>query len=340
MIKYIDRFKYHYVYKVIHIPTRRYYIGIHSTNNLNDGYMGSGNIIRRMYKKYPQDEFCKEILFFGENRDEILAKEAELVTEDILIADPLILNLDIGGRSGNKTVNKGRFRAKDKYGNTCIITRDDPRYISGELVHVNAGKPHPINKKQMFKDGEYIMVPLEKIEEYKQKGWVLQSKCKGRISPTKNLTHIKKDEKEIMVPTAELQKYLDAGWVRGRIVSPCGGKIMIYKDGIDKYCSGEELQKYLDAGWVKGGRSRNKGLALRVNKETGEYVMLSKDDPRYKDPKYVGVATYNGSPAKGTKYMYKGDITKRISPDDVKKYLSDGWKFGISEVFRLNRRRR
>lgn len=38
--------KYHYFYKITNTINNKYYYGVHSTDNLNDGYMGSGTVIR------------------------------------------------------------------------------------------------------------------------------------------------------------------------------------------------------------------------------------------------------------------------------------------------------
>ena len=34
--------QYHFIYKTTNIITERYYYGMHSTDNLEDGYLGSG----------------------------------------------------------------------------------------------------------------------------------------------------------------------------------------------------------------------------------------------------------------------------------------------------------
>ena len=41
----------HLIYKITNKLNGKYYIGRHSTNNINDGYMGSGIGIKKCYKK-------------------------------------------------------------------------------------------------------------------------------------------------------------------------------------------------------------------------------------------------------------------------------------------------
>lgn len=86
------------VYKINHIPSGRYYIGIH-LEKLNENlysYMGSGTVIKNYVNKYPIDEFHKEILFRYETLNESLIKESELVPKELL-QDPLVMNLVEGG---------------------------------------------------------------------------------------------------------------------------------------------------------------------------------------------------------------------------------------------------
>lgn len=50
---------YNYIYILTNKLSGRRYIGKHSTNNLDDNYMGSGYIIREIKKKYGKDIFLK-----------------------------------------------------------------------------------------------------------------------------------------------------------------------------------------------------------------------------------------------------------------------------------------
>ena len=75
------------------------YIGQHQTENLNDGYMGSGLRIKRAIKKYGIENFEKTILFECRSIEEMNAKEAEIVNEDFIARDD-VYNIELGGIGG------------------------------------------------------------------------------------------------------------------------------------------------------------------------------------------------------------------------------------------------
>jgi IS5 family transposase len=88
--------KHHIVYKTTCIETNAFYIGMHSTDNLNDGYLGSGVRLRKSIRKYGEAAHKTEILFELENRQAASDKERELITAE-LRKDPKCMNCGPGG---------------------------------------------------------------------------------------------------------------------------------------------------------------------------------------------------------------------------------------------------
>ena len=87
----------HYAYKQLR-DNGEYYYGIHSTDNLDDGYAGSGTLFKDKYNSDPS-RFTKTIIHFEESRG--LIEEFEEVLVDLeMLKDPLCLNLMTGGGSG------------------------------------------------------------------------------------------------------------------------------------------------------------------------------------------------------------------------------------------------
>ena len=91
--------KYHFIYKTTNLINNKFYVGMHSTNNLDDGYFGSGKIIHYSVNKHGIENHRVEILEFLPSREELKKREAEVVNEELL-ADPLCMNLKFGGEGG------------------------------------------------------------------------------------------------------------------------------------------------------------------------------------------------------------------------------------------------
>lgn len=93
------------IYKITNNLNGKIYIGKHQTFDVNDGYMGSGKLIRRAIRKYGIDNFSKELLFIYETEQEMNDKEAEIVTEEF-IAENDTYNLCSGGQGGFSYINR------------------------------------------------------------------------------------------------------------------------------------------------------------------------------------------------------------------------------------------
>ena len=102
----------HYIYKITNLITKHFYYGCHSTSNINDGYMGSGVLIKKAINHYGIENFEKIILKKCKNRKEMFVHERNLITYEI-IKDPNCYNLITGGKRKSKNTRTVRARTKN-----------------------------------------------------------------------------------------------------------------------------------------------------------------------------------------------------------------------------------
>lgn len=77
--------KFHIVYKTTNLINGKIYIGIHSTNNINDGYIGSGKALKCDINKYGKENFSREILYYCADREAARLLESTIVDKKFLI---------------------------------------------------------------------------------------------------------------------------------------------------------------------------------------------------------------------------------------------------------------
>jgi hypothetical protein len=63
--------KYKFIYKVTNLINKKIYIGQHATDNIKDGYRGSGVALKNAFKKYGRSNFKYEILEFYNGNSKI-----------------------------------------------------------------------------------------------------------------------------------------------------------------------------------------------------------------------------------------------------------------------------
>ena len=88
---------YHYVYKITNKVNGKFYIGKHSTYDMDDGYYGSSTHLDRAISKYGIDNFEKSILKMFDTSDEAYEYEALVITED-MVKSPDCYNVQGGGK--------------------------------------------------------------------------------------------------------------------------------------------------------------------------------------------------------------------------------------------------
>lgn len=129
-----SRRKHHIIYKTTCLVTDRYYIGMHSTDNLEDGYLGSGVHLTRSVKKHGKEQHVREILEFLPSRELLKKREEDLVTEDLVKNDILCMNLIKGGGGNDREYG---FTDKTR---ELLRQSSAAAHVAGKFDHLK-GKP-------------------------------------------------------------------------------------------------------------------------------------------------------------------------------------------------------
>ncbi len=135
--------RYYYIYKTTNILNDKFYIGMHSTNDIDDGYIGSGKKLWYSINKYGKENHVCEILEYLPDRKLLKLREEEIVNKELLTQE-LCMNLTRGGRGGFDYVNEHGLNNSTK---------------SKELLQ----KPGLIHKSRMANDKDYRNMVCDKI---------------------------------------------------------------------------------------------------------------------------------------------------------------------------------
>ena len=180
---------FYYLYEIRNNLNSKIYVGVHKTKDLNDGYMGSGKIIRSAIEKHGISNFSKVILEFFDTSEAMYAREAEVVTEEFLLRED-VYNLRRGGTGGfdyinNKKLNyggvEGRSRGHKNYkyrldNDTEFRTTDSgikskrakARHASGELVGFTREQNIEFSKRAQSKEAKEKRAKTRKETNFQQ----------------------------------------------------------------------------------------------------------------------------------------------------------------------------
>jgi len=186
---------------------------MHSTSNLDDGYMGSGRYLRRSIRKYGILNFNKEILEFFGTRELLIEAEKQVITPE-MITDINCMNLMGGGSGGFISVEQQKHRSE------C------------------AGKAHG---ERIKNDLEYRIRFLERITKI-----MLDNIKYGKMLKSKRFTnkkHSEKSKQSIGLANSIKQK--------GNLNSQYG-TCWITNDNENKKIKKEDFDKWIGEGWIKG----------------------------------------------------------------------------------------
>ena len=155
------------VYKTTNKINGKCYVGSHKTENINDGYLGSGKYLLRSIEKHGLENFVREILFQFDNSEDMYAKEAEIVNEDFLMNENTY-NLKVGGYGGfdyiNKTITSEQIQKRAHAGyKAAKLGTAEMQSKASKTKWAN-----PETRKKMLNDGRH-WIGRKHSEETKRK---------------------------------------------------------------------------------------------------------------------------------------------------------------------------
>jgi group I intron endonuclease len=152
------------IYKITNKINNKFYIGAHKTEDLNDGYMGSGKILKRAINKYRIDNFIKEILFQCNSEEKMFQKEKEIITEE-LIKDKTCYNLKVGGEGGFDYLNKRGLNKWSEGNNPMYGKKHSPESLE-KLRVASTGRKHTNETLvKMSLSNKFSLLSNEKLQE-------------------------------------------------------------------------------------------------------------------------------------------------------------------------------
>jgi flagellar motility protein MotE (MotC chaperone) len=207
-----------YLYKTTCLMTGRYYIGIHSTNNLEDGYMGSGKRLRRSIRKYGIDNHKKEILEFFDSRELLIEAEKKAITPD-MITDINCMNIMSGGTGGFISVEQQKHRASCAGLKFSKIRKNNPQIDKEyrEKLSKTTKKGIKEGKIKTWKEN-YCGIGKKHSDETKKKiGETNSVKQSGEKNSQYGTCWITKDGVNKKIKKEDLDSFIQDGWIKGRV---------------------------------------------------------------------------------------------------------------------------
>lgn len=196
--------KFHFIYKTTCLITGKWYLGMHSTDNLNDGYLGSGVRLWKSIKKYGREQHSVEILEMLQDRKSLASREEELLVE--AKKDSMCLNIAFSASGfSDRPSTKEETRAKMSLSQKARWTKIEDRKrgpqsaeVIANRVSKNTGQKRSEETKKKMSAVQKIVAANysadkrrqmnEKNSAAKSKNWIIEEETTGVTFTVSNLS--------------------------------------------------------------------------------------------------------------------------------------------------------
>ena len=140
----------HYlVYRTTCSVNGKVYVGVHVTNDIEDGYLGSGLAISRAIKKHGRDKFTREILHDVTSAEEAYQLEAQIVNEQFVERDDTY-NLRTGGLGGWSHQHTAETKERMRQSHLALPPREGKPLTESHREAIRAGQRNSSKVNEKF----------------------------------------------------------------------------------------------------------------------------------------------------------------------------------------------
>lgn len=240
----------HIIYQTTNLINGKIYIGAHSTDNIEDGYLGSGKNLKSAIAKYGSENFKREILYIFDSYQEMYLKEAELVNENFISRSDTY-NIVTGGSGGpNKGSSGLRHVHNPRNGDhKAIPSNRIDEYLQDGWIR-GSNKPGRSNTIWIHQNGEKKGVRENEVSKFLAQGWskgLPKSPTSGQI-----WIYLKDEDRYSLCKSEDLEKRIAEGWIKKKWAGVPKGTKMMNKDGTNKRVKPHLINEFLADGWNLG----------------------------------------------------------------------------------------
>jgi hypothetical protein len=190
---------------------------MHSTDNLYDGYFGSGKRLWNSINYHGKDNHIKEILECLPTRKTLKEREKEIVNKELLGED-LCMNLCVGGEGGRGfTKEEQKINAKKSKQKQKILRETNPEWVKNKSEKISSTNKKNYDSGQREKKYFYDWSGKKHRDETKkligEKNSIKQQGCNNSQYGTCWIT---KDGVNKKIKKEDIDSFIRDGWNKGR----------------------------------------------------------------------------------------------------------------------------
>lgn len=209
---------YHFIYKTTCVTSGKYYVGMHSTDNLDDGYLGSGKRLGYSIVKHGREGHVREIIEMCRGREALKLREKQIITDEMRL-DQKCLNIAPGGGGGlNDEAHAKKFHTS---GWKAMNAKKD-HSASAKLNWIrHREKMTSVSLPNLIFGSAAAALP-EAIAK-KKETFARIGHAQGQKNSQFGTCWVTMDAKPIKIKKEQLDDYLANGYSRGRkmtVISP------------------------------------------------------------------------------------------------------------------------